>query len=98
MAILESYFGTHMSINKPQYLETLSFVSFFSDITLKTRTQIEINSQTDLDNADLDDEDTFSASKSRAILPASPTEIKYSNCRKVNWGKSYSMFLCTCND
>ena len=50
-------FYQKLEINKPQYLETLSFVSFFSDITLKTRTQIEINNQSDLDSADLDDED-----------------------------------------
>lgn len=57
VSVICHYILSKLEINKPQYLETLSFVSFFSDITLKTRTQIEINSQTDLDNADLDDED-----------------------------------------
>jgi hypothetical protein len=46
-----------LEINKATHLEVLSFVSFFADITLKTRTQIEINTQAELDNSSLDNDD-----------------------------------------
>lgn len=56
-SVICHYILSKLEINKPKHLEILSFVSFFSDITLKTRKQIEINSQEQLDSADLSDED-----------------------------------------
>lgn len=57
VSVICHYILSKLEISKPQHLETLSFVAFFSDITLKTKTQIEINSQEELDHSDLDDED-----------------------------------------
>ena len=42
---------------EPKHLEMLSFVAFFSDVTLKTTTQMLITSQTELEQSNLDEEE-----------------------------------------
>jgi response regulator RpfG family c-di-GMP phosphodiesterase len=42
---------------KPEHLHTLSFVSFFSDVTLKTQQQMQISSIKDLTESALDPEE-----------------------------------------
>jgi response regulator RpfG family c-di-GMP phosphodiesterase len=50
------YILSKQSWYQPKHLEVLSFVSFFSDITLKSSEQISVLSDEDLRNTNLDDE------------------------------------------
>ena len=56
IAVMCQYILSKQSWYQPKHLEVLSFVSFFSDITLKSSEQISILSDEDLRNANLDDE------------------------------------------
>jgi HD-GYP domain-containing protein (c-di-GMP phosphodiesterase class II) len=60
-AHLTCVFGDFILSKTPKYdqkhLEILAFAAFFSDITLKTPEQVRINSQDDLENSSLNDEE-----------------------------------------
>jgi response regulator RpfG family c-di-GMP phosphodiesterase len=56
IAVMCQYILSKQSWYQPKHLEVLSFVSFFSDITLKSSEQISVLSDEDLRNTNLDDE------------------------------------------
>ena len=51
------YILSRQSWYRPEHLEILSFVSFFSDVTLKSNLQMQISSMRDLAEANLTDEE-----------------------------------------
>lgn len=53
LALLCHYILSKQSWYKPEHLEVLSFVSFFSDITLKSHQQMQISSMEDLAKSNL---------------------------------------------
>ncbi|MBY0515323.1 MAG: hypothetical protein K2P81_00340 [Bacteriovoracaceae bacterium] len=57
IAVMCQYILSKQSWYQPKHLEILSFVAFFSDITLKSNEQISINSDEDLRNSNLVDEE-----------------------------------------
>jgi hypothetical protein len=57
VAVMGQYILSKQSWYQPKHLEIISFVSFFSDITLKSDKQIRVNSDEDLRNFDLTDEE-----------------------------------------
>lgn len=57
IAVMCQYILSKQSWYQPKHLEVLSFVSFFSDITLKSTKQIYVNGDDDLRNLDLTDEE-----------------------------------------
>lgn len=57
IAVMCQYILSKQSWYQPKHLEVLSFVSFFSDITLKSTKQISVNTDDDLRNFDLTDEE-----------------------------------------
>jgi HD-GYP domain-containing protein (c-di-GMP phosphodiesterase class II) len=56
IAVMCQYILSKQSWYQPKHLEILSFVSFFSDITLKSNEQITIMSDAELRSSNLDDE------------------------------------------
>lgn len=57
LALMCHYVLSKQSWYKPEHLETLSFVSFFSDVTLKTTQQMQISSMSELADSNLTDEE-----------------------------------------
>lgn len=57
LALMCHYVLSKQSWYKPEHLETLSFVSFFSDVTLKSTQQMQISSMRDLAESNLTDEE-----------------------------------------
>lgn len=57
LALMCHYVLSKQSWYRPEHLETLSFVSFFSDVTLKSKIQMQISSMRDLNEAVLTDEE-----------------------------------------
>jgi HD-GYP domain-containing protein (c-di-GMP phosphodiesterase class II) len=57
IAVMCQYILSKQSWYQPKHLEVLSFVSFFSDITLKTNEQISISSDDDLRRSNLEDDE-----------------------------------------
>jgi len=57
LALMCHYVLSKQSWYKPEHLETLSFVSFFSDVTLKSNLQMQISSMRDLAESNLTDEE-----------------------------------------
>mgnify|MGYP003390334785 CR=1 FL=1 len=57
IAVMCQYILSKQSWYQPKHLEVLSFVSFFSDITLKSTKQISVNGDQDLLAFDLTDEE-----------------------------------------
>jgi len=57
LTLMCHYIFSKQSWYKPEHLKILSFVSFFSDLTLKTPQQIQIGSNQELDIANLSDEE-----------------------------------------
>ncbi len=57
MTVMCHYILSKQSWYKPDHLETLSFVSFFSDVTLKSMSQMQICDTTDLNDTPLTDEE-----------------------------------------
>lgn len=57
IAVMCQYILSKQSWYQPKHLEVLSFVSFFSDITLKSNEQISIVSDEDLRKSNLDDDE-----------------------------------------
>lgn len=53
------YILSKQSWYKPEDLETLSFASFFADITLKSKTQMQISSMKEFHDADLTDNERY---------------------------------------
>jgi hypothetical protein len=51
------YVLSKQSWYRPEHLETLSFVSFFSDVTLKSNSQMRISTMRDLNESNLTDEE-----------------------------------------
>jgi hypothetical protein len=76
VTVICHYILSKLELSKPQHLDLLSFISFFSDITLKTRSQIEINSLEELEMSDLSDEEkyavTYHARDAARILKQHP--------------------------
>ena len=57
LALMCHYILSKQSWYRPEHLETLSFVSFFSDATLKSNIQMKINSMRELAESGLTDEE-----------------------------------------
>ena len=57
LALMCHYVLSKQSWYKPEHLETLSFVAFFSDVTLKSNLQMQISSMRDLNESNLTDEE-----------------------------------------
>lgn len=57
LALMCHYVLSKQSWYKPEHLEILSFVSFFSDVTLKSNQQMQISSMKDLAESNLTDEE-----------------------------------------
>lgn len=57
LALMCHYVLSKQSWYKPEHLETLSFVSFFSDVTLRSHQQMQISSMKDLAESNLSDEE-----------------------------------------
>ena len=57
LSLMCHYILSRQSWYRPEHLEILSFVSFFSDVTLKSNIQMQINSMRDLAEANLTDEE-----------------------------------------
>ncbi len=57
LALMCHYVLSKQSWYRPEHLETLSFVSFFSDVTLKSNIQMQISSMKDLAESNLTDEE-----------------------------------------
>jgi HD-GYP domain-containing protein (c-di-GMP phosphodiesterase class II) len=57
LALMCHYVLSKQSWYKPEHLQVLSFVSFFSDVTLKSHQQMQISSMRDLFEANLTDEE-----------------------------------------
>lgn len=57
LALMCHYVLSKQSWYKPEHLEILSFVSFFSDVTLKSHQQMQISSMKDLAESNLSDEE-----------------------------------------
>lgn len=57
LALMCHYVLSKQSWYKPEHLQILSFVSFFSDVTLKSHQQMQISSMRDLAEANLTDEE-----------------------------------------
>lgn len=57
IAVMCQYILSKQSWYQPKHLEVLSFVSFFSDITLKSNEQLRINSDEELRASNLSDEE-----------------------------------------
>lgn len=57
LALMCHYVLSKQSWYKPEHLETLSFVSFFSDVTLKSNIQMQISTMLDLSESNLTDEE-----------------------------------------
>lgn len=57
LALMCHYVLSKQSWYRPEHLETLSFVSFFSDVTLKSNLQMQISSMKDLAESNLTDEE-----------------------------------------
>jgi HD-GYP domain-containing protein (c-di-GMP phosphodiesterase class II) len=53
ITVICQYILSKQSWAQPKHMEILSFVAFFSDITLKSETQIRINSNEELESSDL---------------------------------------------
>jgi hypothetical protein len=81
VAVMCQYILLKQSWYQPKHLEVLSFVSFFSDITLKSDKQIRVNSEADLMNFDLTDEERNSvrthARDTSAMLEKHPGANEY---------------------
>jgi HD-GYP domain-containing protein (c-di-GMP phosphodiesterase class II) len=76
VTVICHYILSKLEISKPAHLDLLSFISFFSDITLKSRTQIEINSLDDLEQSGLDGEEklavTYHARDAAKLMQSHP--------------------------
>jgi|GEM_PF-2351227 len=59
LALMCHYILSKQSWYKPEHLEILSFVSFFSDVTLRTPNQMQISSMAELDEQDMTDDERF---------------------------------------
>lgn len=57
LALMCHYVLSKQSWYKPEHLDILSFVSFFSDVTLKSHQQMQISSMRDLGESSLTDEE-----------------------------------------
>lgn len=57
LALMCHYVLSKQSWYRPEHLETLSFVSFFADVTLKSNTQMQISSMHELSESNLTDEE-----------------------------------------
>lgn len=57
LALMCHYVLSKQSWYKTEHLETLSFVSFFSDVTLKSNAQMQISSMRDLNESNLTDDE-----------------------------------------
>lgn len=57
LALMCHYVLSKQSWYKPEHLQILSFVSFFSDVTLKSHQQMQISSMRDLAESNLTDEE-----------------------------------------
>ena len=57
LALMCHYVLSKQSWYKPEHLETLSFVAFFSDVTLKSNLQMQISTMRDLNESNLTDEE-----------------------------------------
>ncbi len=57
LALMCHYVLSKQSWYKPEHLETLSFVSFFSDVTLKSSLQMQVSTMLDLSESNLTDEE-----------------------------------------
>lgn len=81
IAVMCQYILSKQSWYQPKHLEVLSFVSFFSDITLKSTRQISVNGQQDLLSFDLTDEDRAAvmthAKDAAALLKDHPGANEY---------------------
>lgn len=55
VAVIGDFILSKQTWYKPQHLDLFTFVSFFGDITLKSETEIKINTLSDLQNSALDD-------------------------------------------
>lgn len=81
IAVMSQYILSKQSWYQPKHLEILSFVSFFSDITLKSTKQISVNNNEDLMSFDLTDEERSAvmnhAKDSAALLVSHPSANEY---------------------
>jgi HD-GYP domain-containing protein (c-di-GMP phosphodiesterase class II) len=57
LALMCHYVLSKQSWYRPEHLQTLSFVSFFSDVTLKSTAQMQISTKRELDESNLTDEE-----------------------------------------
>jgi HD-GYP domain-containing protein (c-di-GMP phosphodiesterase class II) len=57
LALMCHYVLSKQSWYRAEHLETLSFVSFFSDVTLKSNSQMQISTMRDLNESNLTDEE-----------------------------------------
>lgn len=57
LALMCHYVLSKQSWYRPEHIETLSFVAFFSDVTLKSNIQMQISTMHDLSEANLTDEE-----------------------------------------
>lgn len=57
LALMCHYVLAKQNWYRPEHLQILSFVSFFSDVTLKSNTQLQISSNKDLHDSNLTDEE-----------------------------------------
>ncbi len=80
-ALLGHYILSKQSWFKPEHLQVLSFVAFFSDVTLKSIPQMQIASLHDLENSTLTDEERVAvinhARDAAIILETHPTADPY---------------------
>lgn len=76
VTVICHYILSKLELKKEEHLNLLSFISFFSDITLKTRKQIEVNSLDDMEATELSDEDklaiTYHARDAAKLLQQHP--------------------------
>ncbi len=81
VAVMSQYILSKQSWYQPKHLEVMSLVSFFSDITLKSNQQIRVNSNEDLRNADLTDDERQAvmthAKDAAALLEKHPAANEY---------------------
>lgn len=81
ITVIGNFIVSKQSWYEPKYLNIISFVAFFSDITLKTSKQIMINSQAELDESDLTDAEktavTYHAKNAAELLKDHPSGNEY---------------------
>lgn len=81
LALICHYVLSKQSWYRAEHLETLSFVSFFADVTLKSNVQMKISSMSELEDSSLNDEERIEvlnhAKDAVAILASHPDANNY---------------------